>query len=191
MISVERPTLVRTASDNNIEFSAGLKSISSNSSIAEKMAKRDIKVIEVEIKNNSNSTFQLDYNNVRLVNKSSSIPAMETNEFIDDVSFNVGGYWLWSLLWLGSTTCTGSGGCESSWYPIGLPIALINVLTASGANSDFEKDLTNNRLNFTLNSGEHKKGMAYFKVPNRERFNLQINYRLNGEEKTTEIEMGL
>ena len=191
-ISVERPTMVSSVVQDDVEFRVGLITGASNPDIARKMVREDIKFLELEVVNNSNEAVEINYHGLKLVNGHTVITPLYPKEFIDDVDFAVGGYWLYGLIWMGSTSCDNVNGCSSFWLPVGLPIAILNVMKASSSNKKFLDDLSMNMFSqYVVEPGHVRRGMAYFRVRGYNRFSFQIDYEINGVQESTTVNIGL
>ncbi len=191
-ISGERVASMQSTTKQDVAFSGGIKSLESNPRIAAKAGLNNTRIIEIHVDNKSADTIRLNYGSVSLVGPSETHTGISAFETYYPLHFWVYGYWFYSLIWFGSTSCDSQSGCSSFWLPVGLPITIINVATASSSNTAFLKDLKSNQVDkFEVPPNGNKTGMVYFNVSGKERCDLRIEFLRNQIRDTVFVKMGL
>ena len=139
---------------NGVEFSYTYDVLNTlgNSRYASYEKDEHINIIAVKVKNTRNEDISFTTDNLKLLIDNANKHVMSPERVSDDMSQNVWTYLLWSLVTLNINTET-----SSSTYPIGIPIALFNVIGSSSANSKFGDDLENyNIYNTKIKANETK-----------------------------------
>ncbi|GEM_PF-3697929 len=191
-ISAERTSSIQSAQAGEVAFSAGPKSLESNPRIASKAEMSKIKFIGIDVENNSRDTIRISRTGVSLEGGNESYQGIAPESAFDPLRFWVYGYWLYSLIWFGSTSCSSESGCSSFWLPVGLPISIINVVTASNSNTEFLRDIKSNQIyDMVIGPGQTKSGMAYFQRTGNARYDVRIVYLRNQVQETVTIKSGL
>lgn len=155
--------------------------IRGNKKHTRKESKYHIKVVAVEFTNISDSAINLKDDLIIRVGNNQVIP-MEPKVVKARIHQNVPIYLLYSFIFVYKTECN-YGGCETQRYPIGIPIAIGNMLLAGTSNQKFLKELEKYNLdNISIKPGETKHGIVCFNAINNEPISFKLNNKDCGED---------
>ncbi|MCB0492851.1 MAG: hypothetical protein KDC93_10590 [Cyclobacteriaceae bacterium] len=129
-----------------------------NKKYANKEEKKALKLVALQIKNNTNGDIRLKEHAKFYMGDNMVLP-IEPAQLHQQVKQIGALYMLWSLLFLNITNCD-KGECSNIPIPIGLAGGLMNWSVASKANKNFMTELiTNNILDKTIAPGETVTGL--------------------------------
>jgi hypothetical protein len=146
----------------------GILSASENNRYAKIASKHTIKVVAIELTNLTNK--EINFNEISIKAGSNEILLMGPEITAGIIHQKALKYFWWSLLFVYSENNNGL-----SFYPIGIPIAIGNMIAVQIANEKFFDDLKKNDLSIsTIEPGETKFGIISFYSSTSEPINITI-----------------
>jgi hypothetical protein len=143
---IQPENLVFSSTENSAGVKFGYRyevlSFRGNRKSAKKESKKHIRVVALKIENNSTKTLKLG-ENLNLYSGDNNIYPMQPETVFTQLRQTVPVYLLYALVVLNKTECDGmTGNCNTSLiFPIGVPIALANMIVAGSANKHFLTEL--------------------------------------------------
>lgn len=129
-----------------------------NKKYANKEAKHGVKLIAIEIENQTESDIVLR-NDAKFYLGDRIVFPMEPQQIHQQIKQPAGLYMLWSLLWIVINKCEGDD-CTSIPLPVGVVIGAANTGLASSANKRLLEELmVNNILDRKISPGEKAIGL--------------------------------
>ncbi|WP_207425622.1 hypothetical protein [Pedobacter sp. SYSU D00535] len=129
-----------------------------------KELKTGTQLVAVKITNNTDTVLEL-YKNFNLYSGESPLNVVPLDRTFIQLKQQPAWYLFYCLLTLSTTTSTSTSGPYTTYdskvnvYPIGIPIALLNIIIASSANKKFKEEM----VKYSPNNKTIKKGeTAYF-----------------------------
>ncbi len=158
-IHPEQLSYSNNTKEEHIEYSyiQDVLSFTGNKKYAKIEDRLGIKVLSVSLKNTSDKDINITKDLLFKVDSRESYP-MESYSVTSRIKQGSIGYLLWCLF----TIQIGDEN-ESTLYPIGIPIAALNMLSAGNANSAFRKEFNqHNMIGKTVAPGETLTGLLAF-----------------------------
>lgn len=156
-IQPERLVYSTTQNDENVKFAYRYEVLSfkGNKKSAKKEQKKSIRVVALKIENSGSKTLKLG-ENLSLYSGDNNIYPMNPETVFKSLRQTVPVYLLYALVTLSIVDCNSiTGDCNGTIIPIGIPIAVGNMLVAGSANKNFLDELTGyNILNKEIAPGE-------------------------------------
>jgi hypothetical protein len=149
---------------------------SKNKRFAKKEKKQGLRMMAVKIKNITDSSIILSETNLKIDQPQENYSVIPPAHFYDKTKKNTSLYLIWGLAFFtyGKTEInTNAYGTPSADFttvivPIGIPIAIINMLISDKANKNYKKNLEQyNLLGKTLNPGEEVYGFVFIDNPHK------------------------
>ena len=143
-------------------------SLRGNKKYAKKEEKRDVDVVAVKITNNTSNALHFN-RDLKIVSNGRELIPMEREVVSKKIRQRVAIYLLYALLTVQTQTLkcgSTSTGCEfdRKVYPIGIPIAIGNMVVAGSANDNFKNELLIYDLNNkTIEPGQTVHGILGFR----------------------------
>ncbi|MDW3193453.1 MAG: hypothetical protein R8G66_13855 [Cytophagales bacterium] len=132
---------------------------SGNKKYAKRETKKEVQLIGLSITNNSDQPLTLA-KDVNIIANNEVVLPLDPKSTQSFLKQNVPIYLLYFLLSFNTQSCE-NGDCETTIYPIGIPIAAGNMIMAGSANSKFLNELeTKDILNKTVQRGETVYGLV-------------------------------
>ncbi len=148
-IEPEKLVFSSQESDKGVNFGYRYEVLSfrGNKKSAKKERKKNVLVVALKIENNSGIGLKLG-ENFNIYSGDNHIYPMEPETVFKELRQTVPVYLLYSLVVLNKVECDDlTGRCTSSLlFPIGIPIAVGNMLVAGSANKNFLNELTRYNL---------------------------------------------
>jgi len=124
----------------DFSFKYEVLSLRGNKKYAKKEEKRDVDVVAVKITNNTSNALHFN-RDLKIVSNGRELIPMEREVVSKKIRQGVAIYLLYGLLTLQVGDCTPQNGCDTKIYPIGIPIAIGNMVVAGSANGNFKNEL--------------------------------------------------
>lgn len=145
---------------------------------AKKEINRNIKLVAVQITNNSDKDYTVGKDFVFSYSNGAELNMVDNRSGYNSLKQTTAGY-LGFLLLTPVTLNKDDGRGNISSTPIGVVLGpgltLLNMLTASGSNGKFEKDLLNNDIsNKTIGKGQTLSGYIVYRGSGREAIKLKF-----------------
>ena len=131
-----------TSEDGQLEigFKYEVLELRGNRKYAKREEKRGIDVVAVRITNNSEREIDF-YEDVKIRSNDSEIIPLDPEVVGQSIRQGVAIYLLYGLITIQTYECS-FGGCETTAvYPIGVPIAIGNMVVAGSANTNFKNEV--------------------------------------------------
>jgi hypothetical protein len=113
-----------------------------NKRYAKKETKSLVRVVAMKIENRTEGPLTIGQN-LFLYSGKNMVHPMEPESVRKSLKQSVAIYLLYSLLWFNDGECDSNGDCKTTAvYPVGIPIAIGNMVAAGSANKQFLAELT-------------------------------------------------
>lgn len=129
-----------TSNTYSTEYRYDILSTRSNKKYAKKEDKSGISLVAIKFTNNSEEAVK--GSELSFFNGDQQITPVDKETVYKKLKQGSAIYLLYLPIVLTQTDCSNFGGCETKvLFPIGIPLALINILISSSSNSTFKKEL--------------------------------------------------
>lgn len=144
-----------------------------NKKYAQKEVKKGYQIISVKITNNSDKAISFA-DHIKIFSGTQPVIPEAPEKIRRIIKQTTPAYLLYGLLWLNISKCENLE-CESTSLPIGIPIAIGNMIVSGAANGDFLSELRqNNLINKVIEPGETAYGLMGVKSTGYGNLNLLV-----------------
>jgi hypothetical protein len=171
--------------NEDLKVSVGIQPLGDNGRFKDKAEDMNITILKLRVNNISTDTISIKNSNIYLrgIANNEPISQIAAEDVADRMSLATGAYWLWGLLWFGSTTVE-NGESSSLWLPVGLPIGAFNFFRAKNTNRSFKDEVTKQSFSDSMILPKMvSSGMLFFNRSGGKRYNLVVEYDKNGIKK--------
>lgn len=145
-----------------------------NKKYAKKELKKNIRLVAVELTNNSDRPVNFK-EDIEIYSGNRMIIPLEPAYAKKELKQIAPLYLLWSLLWVTINKCDDQGDCSSTPIPVGAAIGVINTAIAAGANKNLGEELIRyNLLDKVIEPGQTVSGIISIAIESGQPLELRI-----------------